>query len=165
MAFQSMKNCLFLHTTYTVFAYFCVVKQAQSLPEMHRGEIIKEAVKTSGIAVGVVAEKMGISRKTLYNKFKESAIPYSFILRLGEIIHYDFSKEFPHLNKSIKKETLPQAPANLQLSFNGEPQEAPKPTTPKECETELLQLQRKYIALLEKFNELLLKTQQEEVKV
>ncbi|MFD2247179.1 helix-turn-helix domain-containing protein [Pontibacter ruber] len=132
---------------------------------MHRGEIIKEAIKTSGIAMSVVADKLGISRKTLYNKFKESAIPYSFILRLGEVIHHDFSKEFPHLNKSIKKETLPQAPANLLLPFDGEPQEAPKPNTLKDCEAELLQLQRKYIALLEKFNELLLKTQQEEMKM
>ena len=155
--------CGFVQVAYTVFSYFCVFNPAQPLPDMHRGEIIKEAIKTSGIAMGVVAEKMGISRKTLYNKFKEPAIPYSFILRLGEVIHYDFSKEFPHLNKSIKKETLPQAPTNLQLSFDGEPQEAPRQNTLKACETELLQLQRKYIALLEKFNELLLKTQQEEV--
>ena len=133
--------------------------------DMHRGEIIKEAIKTSGIAMGVVAEKMGISRKTLYNKFKESAIPYSFILRLGEVIHHDFSKEFPHLNKSVKKELIPQVPTNLLLPFDGEPQEAPKPNTMKECEAELLQLQRKYIALLEKFNELLLKTQQQDAKV
>lgn len=37
----------------------------------HRGEVIRDAIKASGVAIGVVAEKMGISRKTLYNKFKE----------------------------------------------------------------------------------------------
>ncbi|MBC5992644.1 helix-turn-helix domain-containing protein [Pontibacter cellulosilyticus] len=127
----------------------------------HRGEIIREAIKASGVAVGVVADKLGISRKTLYNKFKESSIPFSFILKLGEVIHHDFSQEFPHLSKSVKKEpALPQMPAstNLLLPFDGEPAGTPKPNNMKECEAELVALQRKYIALLEKFNELLLKT-------
>jgi predicted transcriptional regulator len=127
----------------------------------HRGEIIREAIKASGVAIGVVAEKLGVSRKTLYNKFKESSIPYSFILRLGEVIHHDFSQEFPHLSKSVKKESsFPQAPVNtnLLLPFDGEPELVQKPNNMKECESELLTLQRKYIALLEKFNELLLKT-------
>ncbi|WP_299823962.1 helix-turn-helix domain-containing protein [uncultured Pontibacter sp.] len=127
----------------------------------HRGEIIREAIKASGVAIGVVADKLGISRKTLYNKFKESSIPFSFILRLGEVIHHDFSQEFPHLSKSVKKEpAMPQSPVhtNLLLPFDGEPIETPKPNNLKECEAELVTLQRKYIALLEKFNELLLKT-------
>ncbi|WP_439881863.1 hypothetical protein ACSX1A_01630 [Pontibacter sp. MBLB2868] len=128
---------------------------------VHRGETIREAIKASGVAIGVVAEKLGVSRKTLYNKFKESSIPYSFILRLGEVIHHDFSQEFPHLSKSVKKESpMPQAPSNtnLLLPFDGEPEATPKPGNLKECEAELVTLQRKYIALLEKFNELLLKT-------
>ena len=127
----------------------------------HRGEVIKDAIKASGVAIGVVAEKLGVSRKTLYNKFKESSIPFSFILRLGEVIHHDFSQEFPHLSKSVKKEpAMPQAPVNtnLFLPFDGEPVAAPKPNNMKECEEELVTLQRKYIALLEKFNDLLLKT-------
>jgi len=130
----------------------------------HRGETIKDAIKTSGVAVGVVAEKMGISRKTLYNKFKESSIPYSFILKLGEVIHHDFSQEFPHLSKTVKKEIpKPQPPVsnNLLLPFDGAPQEPYKPNNMKECEQELVKLQRKYIALLENFNELLIKTSQQ----
>ncbi|WP_242916955.1 hypothetical protein [Pontibacter liquoris] len=130
---------------------------------VHRGEIIRDAIKGSGVAIGVVADKLGVSRKTLYNKFKETSIPYSFILKLGEVIHHDFSQEFPHLSKNVKKEgTAPQASQNnnLLLPFDGEPQELHKPNSLKECEAELVSLQRKYIALLEKFNELLLKTSQ-----
>lgn len=130
---------------------------------VHRGEVIRDAIKASGVAVGVVADKLGVSRKTLYNKFKETGIPYSFILRLGEVIHHDFSEEFPHLSKNIKKEAALQQPqnTNLLLPFDVEPQEAPKPGNMEACEAELLNLQRKYIALLEKFNELLLKTSQD----
>ncbi|MBF9252738.1 hypothetical protein I2I11_05515 [Pontibacter sp. 172403-2] len=129
---------------------------------VHRGEVIRDAIKTSGVAVGVVADKLGVSRKTLYNKFKETGIPYSFILRLGEVIHHDFSQEFPHLGKNVKKDTTPQQPqnANLLLPFDVEPQEISRPGNLEACEAELLSLQRKYIALLEKFNELLLKTSQ-----
>ncbi|TXK26210.1 hypothetical protein FVR03_22020 [Pontibacter qinzhouensis] len=142
---------------------------------MHRGEIVKEAIKKSGIAVGVVADRIGLSRRTLYNKFKETSIPYSLILKIGEVIHYDFSEDFPHLSRKLKKENaenLPlTAPINLELSFDGSPAPAqPETETPppprevaptrsvQECEAELIVLQRKYIALLEKFNELLLKT-------
>ncbi|GHA77941.1 hypothetical protein GCM10007389_34730 [Pontibacter akesuensis] len=128
----------------------------------HRGEVIREAIKASGVAIGVVAEKMSISRKTLYNKFKESSIPFSFILKLGEVIHHDFAQDFPHLSKTAKKEApkpQPQLSTSLQLSFDGEPQEAYKPNNLRECEQELVNLQRKYINLLEKFNDLLLKTQ------
>ncbi|MCC9166250.1 hypothetical protein [Pontibacter harenae] len=127
---------------------------------IHRGEKIKEAIKESGLAVGVVAERMGISRKTLYNKFKEASIPYSFILKLGEVIHHDFSKEFPNLSKTVKKELVStQAPPsqNLLLPFDREPEPQQKPRSLKECEAELIVLQQKYIALLEKFNELLLR--------
>lgn len=129
---------------------------------VHRGEVIRDAIKASGVAVGVVAEKLGVSRKTLYNKFKETGIPYSFILRLGEVIHHDFSEEFPHLGKNVKKEASPQQPQNasLLLPFDAAPPETPAPESLHDCEAELLQLQRKYIALLEKFNELLLKTSQ-----
>ncbi|WP_162054322.1 helix-turn-helix domain-containing protein [Pontibacter pamirensis] len=139
------------------------MQQTEIKTGIHRGEIIKDAIKASGVAVGVVAEKLGISRKTLYNKFKESSIPYSFILKLGEVIHHDFSLEFPHLSKTVKKETpKPQAPINnnLLLQFDGAPQEPYKPNSMKECEQELVTLQRKYISLLENFNELLLKTSQ-----
>ncbi|MFT2009933.1 hypothetical protein ACMA1I_14750 [Pontibacter sp. 13R65] len=143
---------------------------------MHRGEIVKEAIKASGIAVGVVADRVGLSRRTLYNKFKENSIPYSLILKIGEVIHHDFSEEFPHLGRKVKKEASAiaplAAPVNLELSFDGK-QEAPllladaaeltprEPATTRtvqECEAEMIVLQRKYIALLEKFNELLLKT-------
>lgn len=128
----------------------------------HRGEVIRDAIKASGVAIGVVAEKMNISRKTLYNKFKESSIPYSFILKLGEVIHHDFSQDFPHLSKTVKKESpkpQPQMSTNLLLPFDSEPQEVYKPNNLRDCEQELVNLQRKYINLLEKFNELLLKTQ------
>lgn len=129
---------------------------------LHRGEVIREAIKASGVAVGVVAEKLGVSRKTLYNKFKETGIPYSFILKLGEVIHHDFSEEFPHLSKNAKKEPAPQPSqnTNLLLPFDVVPSPTPAPENLRDCEADLLQLQRKYIALLEKFNELLLKTSQ-----
>ncbi|WP_114784329.1 hypothetical protein [Botryobacter ruber] len=131
---------------------------------MHRGEIVKERIKNSGIAVGVVAEKLNLSRRTLYNKFKETTIPYSLILQIGDVIHHDFSQEFPHLAGKVKKELKQPAPVvtNLQLPFDGEQPEPAKNRTLQECEAELLNLQRKYIALLEKFNELLLRTSETE---
>jgi len=72
---------------------------------------------------------MGLSRNTLYNRFKEQNLSYDFILTLGTIIHYNFSLEFPE----ITSENPP----------------------PEDARAELWQLEKKYKSLLEKYNKLL----------
>ncbi len=64
----------------------------------HRGKVIKEAVKKSGYKVVDIIKKLDISRNTLYYKFRNAKVDYDFIVRLGRIINYDFSIDFPELN-------------------------------------------------------------------
>ncbi|MGI2298412.1 helix-turn-helix domain-containing protein [Candidatus Cardinium hertigii] len=95
----------------------------------HRGEIIENVVRRSGISISVLAEKIGISRNTLYNRFKEQNLSYDFILTLGKVLHYNFAVHFPEM-KSDR-------------------------TLPDDACAELFQLEQKYESLLEKYNWLL----------
>ncbi|MEL6606959.1 MAG: helix-turn-helix domain-containing protein, partial [Bacteroidota bacterium] len=49
----------------------------------HRGEIVEEAVRRSGFSIKKLAERLKISRNTLYNRFKEPELSYDFIAAVG----------------------------------------------------------------------------------
>lgn len=103
----------------------------------HRGEIVEEAVRKSGFSIKKLAERLRISRNTLYNRFKEAELNYEFIAAVGSIIHYNFAIDFPEIEVETNKA--------------GE-----RPLSYVERDTaELLRLEKKYTDLLERYNELL----------
>lgn len=97
--------------------------------EKHRGEILEMAVRKSPYPIKALAEKLGISRNTLYNKFREHNLNYDFILKVGDIIHYDFKDDFPEL-----KTTVP-----IHIAKHAR---------------ELWKLERRYLQLLERYDKL-----------
>jgi AcrR family transcriptional regulator len=125
----------------------------------HQGEILQEAIKNSGISITRIVEELGITRPTIYRKFKDETLDYAFVKKVGEIIAHDFSQSFTSLQQSV----LPFAVTNVSSSVNNA---SVKPVSPRLAATvgaeedatkQLLALQQKYIALLEAYNELLLK--------
>jgi plasmid maintenance system antidote protein VapI len=96
----------------------------------HRGKILEGVVRKSGYSLKALAEKLGISRNTIYNKFKEHDLSYDFIVRVGEVIHYDFTYEYPEITTTV--------------SINK-----------NQHVVELWQLERKYTHLLERYDKLL----------
>lgn len=55
--------------------------------------LLNEAIKDSGISVTVLAEKMGISRASLYNKLKgDSSFDQGEIMSLKTILHLEDDK-------------------------------------------------------------------------
>lgn len=121
----------------------------------HQGEILQEAIKNSGISITRIVEEMGITRPTIYRKFKEVTIDYNFVKRVGDIIGYDFANDFTTPQQS----SLPfvtQSPG--VTSRSAVTHRVTSPITPdNSLSSQLLALQTKYIALLEAYNELLLK--------
>ncbi|WP_460499538.1 helix-turn-helix domain-containing protein [Hymenobacter agri] len=121
----------------------------------HQGEILQEAIKNSGISITRIVDELGITRPTIYRKFKEETIDYSFVKKVGEIINHDFSDDFTTLQQSaISFVTTPvrnttPAPVTHRVT--------PAQSTENDPSRQLLLLQAKYIALLEAYNELLLK--------
>jgi len=96
----------------------------------HRGEILEAVIRRSGYSIKALAERLGISRNTIYNKFKEHDLSYDFIVRVGNIIHYDFTHDYPEI-KTIVSTDKAHHPA------------------------ELWRLEQKYTRLLERYNKLL----------
>lgn len=121
----------------------------------HQGEIVQEAIKNSGISITRIVEELGITRPTIYRKFKDDTLDAKFVRRIGEIIGHDFAQDF----------TLPEQSAFAFVSSATKnsvtPIVTPRVTTPQVADLDLSQqlvaLQAKYIALLEAYNALLLK--------
>ncbi|WP_071885815.1 helix-turn-helix domain-containing protein [Hymenobacter sedentarius] len=121
----------------------------------HQGEILQEAIKNSGISITRIVDELGITRPTIYRKFKEDTIDYNFVKKVGEIINHDFSIDFT----AVQQSSLPfvtSAPRPVVT-----PVVTPRVTQSQSPDVDpsrqLLILQSKYIALLEAYNELLLK--------
>ena len=73
----------------------------EKLIERHRGEILEMVVRKIPYSIKTLAKKLGISRTTLYNKFKEYNLDYDFLLLVSNILHYDISVELPELDTKI----------------------------------------------------------------
>jgi len=97
---------------------------------IHRGEIVEKVLRKSGYSLTKVAKKLSISRNTLYNRFTYANLNYQFIMKVGKIIYYDFTIDFPEMKEEV--DLLDKTPISEPVSMGG-----------------------KYIHLLEKYNSLL----------
>ncbi|MBO2008430.1 helix-turn-helix domain-containing protein [Hymenobacter negativus] len=121
----------------------------------HQGEILQEAIKNSGISITRIVEELGITRPTIYRKFKDETLDYGFVKKVGEIINHDFSTDFtvvqqsaiPFVTSSPRPVVTNSVTPRVSLPLNAD----------LDASKQLLVLQTKYIALLEAYNDLLLK--------
>ncbi|GAB2859601.1 helix-turn-helix domain-containing protein [Hymenobacter ruber] len=147
----NVQLCLFNRDTLNIFA--SALRNTISMP--HQGEILQEAIKNSGISITRIVDELGITRPTIYRKFKDETVDYSFVKRIGEIINHDFSDEITSVQQSVlpfvtpvqKTSVVNQVTSRVTQTLN----------TDADLSKQLLALQTKYIALLESYNELLLR--------
>jgi plasmid maintenance system antidote protein VapI len=121
----------------------------------HQGEIVQEAIKNSGISITRIVEELGITRPTIYRKFKDDTLDASFVKRIGEIIGHDFSQDFTIAQQSSLAFVTQAAKPSVTMGVT--PRVTPTQPADSDLSRQLLALQTKYIALLEAYNELLLK--------
>lgn len=105
---------------------------------IHRGEIVEKILRKSGHSLTKLAEKLGISRNTLYNRFKNPDLSYNFIMEIGNIIYYDFTIDFPEMKEKL-----------------GLTNETPVLQPGEDQSATLWRLEGKYTQILEKYNKLL----------
>jgi len=65
--------------------------------KQHRGEILEQAIRSSNMSLSVISKKIHKSRQYLYNLFENPNIQLDILIEIGEIIHYDFSKNVQEL--------------------------------------------------------------------
>lgn len=108
--------------------------------QKHAGSIIESIIRRQGHNISKLARYMKISRCTLYNWFEQDTLPFDVLIRIGTYINYDFSSDFPEVfclgsNSKFEKES-----SQNQFTDN----------------ENIDHWIRKYILLLEKYNECLL---------
>ena len=121
----------------------------------HQGEIVQEAIKNSGISITRIVEELGITRPTMYRKFKDDTLDTNFVKRIGEIIGHDFAQDFTLAEQSVLSFVTSTPKSTITTGVT--PRVTPTQPTDSDLSRQLLALQTKYIALLEAYNELLLK--------
>ncbi|MBI2258555.1 MAG: hypothetical protein HYU67_06605 [Flavobacteriia bacterium] len=95
---------------------------------IHRGEVIEQAVRNSGMSITKIAQKIGKSRRWMYH--------IETMFKIGKIINYNFSSDINISNLSIEKSSYTmQVEENKNENY----------------------WQEKYLALLEEHAELLRK--------
>ncbi|MCC2545750.1 helix-turn-helix domain-containing protein [Hymenobacter sp. BT175] len=121
----------------------------------HQGEILQEAIKNSGISITRIVDDLGITRPTIYRKFKEETLDYAFVKRVGDIIGHDFADDFTMSQQAVLPFAVTPVTVSSVNSVTSKP--VALQVADNDCNKQLLSLQTKYIALLEAYNELLLK--------
>ena len=121
----------------------------------HQGEILQEAIKSSGISITRIVDDLGITRPTIYRKFKEEAIDYGFVKKVGDIINHNFSQDFTTVQQSSIPFVTPVTRSIVTSSVTS--RVTPVQNIDSDPLKQLSLLQTKYISLLEAYNELLVK--------
>lgn len=65
--------------------------------KVHKGAIIKEAAYKSRVPIVKIAELVGKARGTVYSDFEDENLSNEDILKYGEALGVDFSKQIPSL--------------------------------------------------------------------
>jgi plasmid maintenance system antidote protein VapI len=135
--------------------YYIFVCHLTAITMPHQGEIVQEAIKNSGISITRIVEELGITRPTIYRKFKDDTLDANLVKRIGEIIGHDFSQDFTIAQQSSLAFVTSAFKGSVTQSVA--PRVTPAQPIDSDLSQQLLALQTKYIALLEAYNELLLK--------
>ena len=146
--------CTNLFINYKCDIFASPLRNTLSMP--HQGKILQEAIKNSGISITRIVEEMGITRPTIYRKFKENTLDYNFVTRIGEIINHDFSNDITPGQQSTLPFVTTHPKKNI-ITNHVTHRVTPVQSVDSDPAKQLLVLQVKYIALLEAYNELLLK--------
>ncbi|WP_248282251.1 hypothetical protein [Mucilaginibacter robiniae] len=109
----------------------------------HHGQIVEYTVRKGGYSISELSNELGVNRRSLYNWFKQAHLKSSIIYRIGNIIHHDFSTEFPELFSSTEFKKVRSTASDM----------APVPDRSSFEEKEVWK--NKYLVLLEQYNQLL----------
>ena len=110
----------------------------------HRGEIVKNVIMRKGYTAREIAKFTNVNRRSVYNWFSQEELNSNIIFRIGSIINHNFSTEFPDLFTNEDFDIISTEPIKLS--------DEEKPLL--EAKNEAV-WQDKYIEVLEKYNELL----------
>ena len=111
----------------------------------HQGEMLQETIKQSGFSISRLVQELGITRPTIYRKFREATLDDAFVKRIQEIIGRSVTSDTGILTNTGVTPIGSSAVLGVTSA----------PTTVDEYAKALINLQQKHIRLLEEYNVLL----------
>nr|WP_197718704.1 helix-turn-helix transcriptional regulator [Pedobacter schmidteae] len=115
----------------------------------NKGDVIERIVRTK-IGISELSRILNVSRTSIYNWFEHGHLTLETICKIGQAIDHDFANEFP--------EEFAKASNHTSEVFSS------KETKKETCESSIHYWMNKYIALLEKYNQLLTEIAKPETK-
>jgi Bacterial regulatory protein, Fis family len=113
----------------------------------HQGEALQEAIKQSGFPISRLVQELGITRPTIYRKFREETLDESFVKRVHDIVGRNVTLDTPIVAYTADTFPLPLVTGAALQSLS----------TVEDYAKALISLQQKHIKLLEDYNALLTK--------
>jgi transcriptional regulator with XRE-family HTH domain len=109
--------------------------------DLNAGQIVERVVRRNKVSISELARRMQVNRRSVYNWFDQKSLKIDIICKIGHVLNYDFSADFPeafgeHSSSSIE---------NLESNDVNELKQ------PNSVHYWMV----KYISLLEKYNKLL----------
>lgn len=112
------------------------------MTKLNAGEIVEHAVRRQNVNISELSRRMKVNRRTLYNWFQQKSLNADVICGIGQVINYDFSKDF---NDELNSASLKGSARMLSVKSDRDG---------KNSETVYYWME-KYIALLEDYKKLL----------
>ena len=69
----------------------------------HKGKLVEKAVRESGISITKICKKLGKTTRWMYYTFENPDVSLDHIVKIGKIIHHDFSDEIIDLKRYSTK--------------------------------------------------------------
>lgn len=76
------------------------------LLSMHRGEHLALVVQKMGVNRTKLVKQVGFSRATFYFHIQQFDLPFIILKKYGDVMHYDFSIDFPEMTQAVYAEKL-----------------------------------------------------------
>ncbi len=114
--------------------------------ELHTGAIVERVVRRSGVSITELARRTSVNRRSVYNWFNQKRLKLDVICKIGNVLGHDFSLEFPNY---FPKSDSGSGKKSLSIAIDD-----------NNASESVYYWMNKYIALLEKYNELLVKASQ-----
>lgn len=67
---------------------------------IHRGEVVEKAIRNSGISITEIGRRIYYTRTSLYRMFQNKNLPLDLIIKIGNVLNYDFSLDIPELQST-----------------------------------------------------------------
>lgn len=107
------------------------------------GDIVLNEVNRSGKSKTQIAKDIKLSRSGLSKILARDEMEVKYVVRIGKSIRHDFSKHFPQINSELLGSFVNETSEEYSTLSNGE------------LRAKMIELQSKYIKLLEEHVELL----------